>query len=144
MTARMLEQLEDGPNRLQIVFDASDSAFLAGVVSDCFMCVFVSETHEGIRTRFAPISFSASTFHCSHIVPIQSVGALLNFIYAMACHPEVQTKAQCEIDAVVGRDRLPDFSDRSNLPYVQALISETLRWKVIAPLGAHYILSSIQ
>jgi hypothetical protein len=30
----------------------------------------------------------------------------------MVLYPEVQRKAQAEIDAVVGKDRLPDFGDR--------------------------------
>jgi cytochrome P450 len=59
----------------------------------------------------------------------------MNFFHAMALHPEAQTKAQAEIDAVVGRDRLPDFNDRDNLPYVDALLRETLRWQVITPFG---------
>jgi cytochrome P450 len=53
----------------------------------------------------------------------------------MTLFPEVQKKAQAEIDAVVGNDRLPSFSDRSQLPYVDALAKEVLRWNVVAPLG---------
>jgi cytochrome P450 len=53
----------------------------------------------------------------------------------MTLFPEVQKKAQAEIDAVVGNDRLPSFSDRSQLPYVEALVKEVLRWNVVAPLG---------
>lgn len=54
---------------------------------------------------------------------------------AMVLHPEVQARAQEEIDKVVGHDRLPDFSDRENLPYVRAMILEVLRWKPVVPLG---------
>jgi cytochrome P450 len=63
----------------------------------------------------------------------------MNFFHAMALHPEAQTKAQAELDAVVGRDRLPDFNDRDNLPYVDALLRETLRWQVITPFGELYL-----
>lgn len=49
-------------------------------------------------------------------------------------YPETQRKAQDEIDLVVGRDRLPDFSDQPNLPYVNALCKEVLRWQSVAPL----------
>lgn len=49
-------------------------------------------------------------------------------------YPETQRKAQNEIDLVVGRDRLPDFSDQPNLPYVNALCKEVLRWQNVAPL----------
>jgi cytochrome P450 len=52
----------------------------------------------------------------------------------MALYPEVQKKAQAEIDAVVGPHRLPDFEDRSSLPYINAIIKESLRCHLIAPL----------
>ena len=56
---------------------------------------------------------------------------------AMANHPEVQEKARAEIDAVVGPDRLPEFTDRPKLPYIDAIVSELLRWQPVLPLGAH-------
>ncbi|KAF7368779.1 Cytochrome P450 [Mycena venus] len=40
-----------------------------------------------------------------------------------------------EIDSVVGSDRLPTFSDRASLPFVDALLSETYRWGVPVPLS---------
>ena len=51
----------------------------------------------------------------------------------MIAFPEVQRRAQAEIDAVVGRDRLPTFADAPCLPYVRAIIREILRWR---PAGA--------
>ncbi|KZO94967.1 cytochrome P450 [Calocera viscosa TUFC12733] len=64
-----------------------------------------------------------------------SASALSAFMMAMILYPEVQKKAQQEIDAVVGADRLPAFLDRNNLPYVDALVKEVLRWHPIAPIG---------
>jgi len=49
--------------------------------------------------------------------------------------PEVQERAQSEIDNVVGFDRLPNFDDLPALPYVGALIREVKRWHPAAPLG---------
>nr|VWO97913.1 Zn(2)-C6 fungal-type domain-containing protein [Ganoderma boninense] len=57
------------------------------------------------------------------------------FFLAMAMYPEVQKKAQQELDAVVGTDRLPDFSDRSSLPYINAIVKELLRWHPATPIG---------
>ena len=45
----------------------------------------------------------------------------------MALNPDVQKKAQAEVDRVIGADRLPDFSDEPALPYVTALLKEVLR-----------------
>lgn len=48
---------------------------------------------------------------------------------------DVQKKAQAEIDAVVGPDRLPCLADRPDLPYVDAIVTEVLRWNSVAPTG---------
>ena len=53
----------------------------------------------------------------------------------MALYPEVQKKAQAEIDIVVGTNRLPDFEDRPSLPYINAIIKELMRWHSVLPLG---------
>jgi len=67
-----------------------------------------------------------------------SSSTILVFIYLMVIHPEVQDKLQAELDAVVGRSRVPDFSDRELLPYVNAVCKEVLRWHPINPLGTHH------
>ena len=54
---------------------------------------------------------------------------------AMALYPKVQKKAQSEIDAVVGPDRLPNFEDRPSLPYINAVLKEVMRWHLVTPLG---------
>ena len=54
----------------------------------------------------------------------------------MILYPEVQQRAQVELDAVVGHDRLPTFSDRKRMPYVENVMKEALRWKVVTNLGA--------
>jgi cytochrome P450 len=56
-------------------------------------------------------------------------------MYAVTLHPETQAKAQAELDTVIGRSRLPEFRDRDSLPYVDALLKETLRWQVLSPVG---------
>jgi cytochrome P450 len=54
---------------------------------------------------------------------------------AMIAFPDVQRRAQAELDAVVGRDRLPTFDDAPRLPYVRAIIEEILRWRPSTPFG---------
>lgn len=55
---------------------------------------------------------------------------------ALTLFPEAQKKAQAEIDAVIGSDRLPNFADRDSLPFVEALVKEVLRWNAVTPTGA--------
>ncbi|KAI0634619.1 cytochrome P450 [Trametes polyzona] len=64
-----------------------------------------------------------------------TLSAIMTFFLAMASFPEVQAKAQAELDAVVGQRRLPEFSDKESLPYLRASIKECLRWRVVVPLG---------
>jgi cytochrome P450 len=54
----------------------------------------------------------------------------------LALFPQVQKRAQAELDSVIGRDRLPTFDDRPSLPYVEALCKELTRWHLVLPLGA--------
>jgi len=53
----------------------------------------------------------------------------------MILNPEVQSKAQEELDRVVGPNRLPEFSDELELPYIRAVCKEVLRWNAVIPLG---------
>ena len=46
----------------------------------------------------------------------------------MIAFPEARRRAQAEIDAVVGHDRLPTFADTPRLPYVRAITRDILRW----------------
>lgn len=59
----------------------------------------------------------------------------------MALHPEVQKKAQIELDTVVGSKRLPEPSNLPDLIYIRAIMLETLRWKPVVPLGLPHSLS---
>ena len=57
------------------------------------------------------------------------------FLFAMILNPDVQRRAQEEIDSVVGRGRTPTFADRPRLPYVEALLRELFRWRPVLPLA---------
>ncbi|KLO09941.1 cytochrome P450 [Schizopora paradoxa] len=64
-----------------------------------------------------------------------TVAALEGFMLAMTLNPEIVRKAQAEVDAVVGLDRLPQISDRSRMPYIDAIMKEVLRWQVPVPMS---------
>ncbi|PFH48807.1 hypothetical protein AMATHDRAFT_49202 [Amanita thiersii Skay4041] len=65
-----------------------------------------------------------------------TLATIQSFFLAMAMFPEVQRKAQEEIDNVIGASQLPDFTDRSSLPYTDAVVKEAFRWQPVVPLGA--------
>lgn len=58
----------------------------------------------------------------------------------MVKYPKVQAKAQAELDAVLGKGNLPTFEDEESLPYLAAIVKESLRWEPVAPLAAPHLL----
>ncbi|KAH9168381.1 cytochrome P450 [Lactarius sanguifluus] len=61
------------------------------------------------------------------------------WMLAMAIYPEVQKRAQAELDAVVGRSRTPTFADFQRLPYIRAMVKEVLRWRPVDPVGIPHL-----
>jgi cytochrome P450 len=57
---------------------------------------------------------------------------------ALVLFPQVQRRAQAELDAVIGRDRLPTLNDRPRLPYIEALCKELMRWNMVTPVGTNF------
>lgn len=64
-----------------------------------------------------------------------SSAIIIAFIHAMTKWPEIQKKAQKQIDEVIGEERTPTFGDYEKLPYVAACVKETMRWRPVLPLG---------
>ena len=70
-----------------------------------------------------------------------SASVLASFVQAMVTWPEVQKKAQAELDSAIPEDRVPDFSDYNSLPYVAAIVKEAHRWRPVAPLSVPHALA---
>ncbi len=66
---------------------------------------------------------------------VQTAATLTAFFLAAVLYPDVMRKAQIELDAVVGPDRVPRVEDRARLPYIEALDQEVLRWRPVIPMG---------
>ena len=61
------------------------------------------------------------------------------FVFLYIYHTQVHR----ELDAVVGRNRLPKLSDRQDLPYTDAVVHEVTRIGTVSPLAIpHYSTSS--
>lgn len=69
---------------------------------------------------------------------LQTFSALSSFTVHMLSHPDIQQKAQAEIDGVLGKSRLPTVDDQAAFPYVTAVLQETLRCTPVAALGLYY------
>ncbi|KAI0655730.1 cytochrome P450 [Cubamyces menziesii] len=66
---------------------------------------------------------------------LQTRGTLAICFLMMTRNTEAYIKAQAEVDRVVGHDRLPTFSDRESLPYVEAFLEEVYRSRPSLPLA---------
>ncbi|KAJ7804522.1 cytochrome P450 [Mycena olivaceomarginata] len=100
---------------LSVEWDASDPNYSEDAIRDTAGSIF----NAGIQTTLA---------------------TLRTFALAMLLHPEIQERAQSEIDSVVGCDRLPTFDDKPALPYITALVKEMLRWNPPSPVGVpHFV-----
>lgn len=53
------------------------------------------------------------------------------FVMAAVKHPNAVAKVQEELSSVVGQNRLPEWDDMENMPFVNAFINEVLRWRPI-------------
>jgi cytochrome P450 len=70
-----------------------------------------------------------------------TVSTISSMILAMVLHPDIQKKAQAEIDSVVGVGVMPDLKDRERLPYTSALTKECFRWIPVVPIGTTHVAS---
>jgi len=64
------------------------------------------------------------------------MSSALSFFLAMVLNRRVQEKAQAELDAVVGKHRLPLIGDKPDLPYIRSIVAEVFRWAPAIPLGS--------
>ncbi|KDR82225.1 hypothetical protein GALMADRAFT_58980 [Galerina marginata CBS 339.88] len=70
-----------------------------------------------------------------------TISATGTFFYVMAINPDVQRKAQAEIDSVTGAKRLPELEDRPFLPYIEAIYREVMRFRPPLQLGVPHNVS---
>ncbi|ORY79768.1 putative cytochrome P450 [Leucosporidium creatinivorum] len=61
--------------------------------------------------------------------------SLISFVLAICAFPSVSAQAWEELRRVVGEDRSPTLDDQDSLPYIRAVVAETLRWRPVAVIG---------
>lgn len=119
---------------LNAPFEFTKSQIAAGTApqSLVFDCLTQMEEDNHEAQELAIKATAATVF----MAGFETSTAILHaFILVMILYPEVQAKAQAEIDAVVDSTRLPTFEDRPSLPYVDAILREILRWMPSLPLA---------
>ncbi|KAF9223708.1 cytochrome P450 [Gyrodon lividus] len=108
-------------------YQYAQQSIAAGTSSPCMVLDALTRLKEDVAGDVArAIKESSGTAFSAATETTYST--LFVFILAMVLNPSVQEKAQAELDAVVGTDRLPDFGDRESLPYIEAVMRETMRY----------------
>ncbi|GKU16349.1 unnamed protein product [Fusarium langsethiae] len=104
-----------------------------GTIKPCF-CVGLAEAQE--KTNFDDDQAAYISGTLLEAGSDTTSSRLYAFVQAMLLYPDVQKRAQDEIDKVVGSARMPNMDDESSLKYIRACMKETLRWMPTTILGA--------
>ncbi|KAF5010121.1 hypothetical protein FDECE_3707 [Fusarium decemcellulare] len=115
-----------------VFFDRMNERHKKGVAQDCFLTRFLDDVDVGRYNYVESVGFVADLLSAGSETTITSVQW---FFRAAVYFPEPFKRAQQELDEVVGPERLPEWHDRPNLPYVDALIQELHRWASISPVA---------
>jgi cytochrome P450 len=109
---------------------------------ECFVKQFIESDYEKQGISELQAAFLAGSMIEAGS---ETTSAALNTAILYLCaNPEVQRKAQAEIDNIVGTSRSPTFDDESSLPYTRAIVKETLRMRPVTSIGTpHYTTAPI-
>ncbi|EMD37797.1 hypothetical protein CERSUDRAFT_154684 [Gelatoporia subvermispora B] len=106
-----------------------------GTVPDCaavsLMETFGRDAEDAAHTEVVIKKTLASIHGAGADTTASTLSA---FFLAMTLFPEVQYKAQRELDSVLSSGRFPELCDKPSLPYITAVVKESLRWKPVLPL----------
>ncbi|KAL4069080.1 cytochrome P450 [Scleroderma citrinum] len=126
---------------IDVPYDFVKSQMEAGIAPKSYTSVLLEgrmsslSEEEVVAIKWSAMSFYSGGVHTASDIVATTVTAIHAMFLAMTLFPEVQKKAQAEIDAIVGLDRLPALSDRQSLPYMEALLRELHRWHPVCILG---------
>ncbi|EJD00109.1 cytochrome P450 [Fomitiporia mediterranea MF3/22] len=127
---------EDLAAMRNVAFEYVKEKMAKGIARPCYTSTLLEETNfadeEGVRDTGANV-YSAGFD--------TTLSALMSAMIALVLDPVIQARAQAELDTVIGKNRLPDFTDRESLPYIQCIIMEAFRWGATTPVGVPHCLT---
>ncbi|XP_075701954.1 cytochrome P450 2A13-like [Rhinoderma darwinii] len=107
---------------------------------DCFL-IRANQENEINREEFSQDNLVILAFEL-FIAGTETTSNTLQFsLLLMIQYPEIQEKVQNEIDTVIGPTRMPGISDRSQMPYTNAVIHEVMRYVDIVPMSLPHKMS---
>ncbi|KIJ40664.1 hypothetical protein M422DRAFT_173338 [Sphaerobolus stellatus SS14] len=122
-----MKELPFQTTKTAMLQDVADNCFVASHLEDLQKLKEVPQDQEEVIKNAAGNVFAGGSD--------TTVNTMVTFILAMALFPEVQRKAQAELDHLLGEVRLVEFEDQLELPYISAICKEALRWHPLTPQG---------
>ncbi|KAF5346116.1 hypothetical protein D9758_009952 [Tetrapyrgos nigripes] len=124
----------------QKMFRVNKEQVVSGEEHRASFCATIAENQEKMAISDLECAWLAGSLHgAGHDTTYTMITWA---IFAMIHFPEVQRRAQQQLDEVVGRSRIPSLADFKHLPYIRAIVQEArlvLRWRPVTPLGpTHY------
>lgn len=109
---------------------------------DCFVKQFIESDYEKQGINELQAAFLAGSMIEAGS---ETTSAALNTaILYLSDNPDVRRKAHAELNTIIGSSRSPSFDDESSLPYIRAIVKETLRMRPVTNIGTpHYTTAPI-
>ncbi|KAJ7690142.1 cytochrome P450 [Mycena rosella] len=128
---KLIQEMVDLP------FAASKDAMARGIERPSFIASRLTATDDGNDEAALELDIKqvSATMYATDARNGHGRATLLMFLRAMMENPNAQKMAQQEIDAVIRPGHLPGFEDEDQLPYLTAVVKETMRWWPVAPMG---------
>ncbi|PPQ79328.1 hypothetical protein CVT25_002558 [Psilocybe cyanescens] len=131
-----------GIKMIESPFSATKRNMASGESPHCFVSMNLQEMDGHNPDQENDIKLTAGSMYSAHLMlSAQTLSAISSCILGFLENPEVLKKAQAEIDRTVKPGFLPDFEDYDSLPYITAITMETLRWRVVGPIGVPHLLT---
>ena len=103
-----------------------------------FIDVYLKEEQSGIKSNLE-VTNIVYIIRDLFIAGTETTNTSIRWLLLIMLYfPEVQRKCQEELDANIG-EKTPELADREKLPYIEAVIHESLRFRTVAPMGALHV-----
>ncbi|KAF8878000.1 cytochrome P450 [Infundibulicybe gibba] len=119
---------------VNLPFDQTKADMKSGRYVPSFTSVNLEGGEDEDIVRWCSGTMYAGSFFTQPYL-LYTIATIHAFLMAMVLNQDIQKRAQAEIDAHIGTGRLPTIADRNDLPYVNAIVKEVMRWQPVAPIA---------